>query len=122
MVFDFTQAYLNADIKETVFVRLDPIATKILCNIDPSYKDYVLDKGDMLIVNLNEALYGRVESLEASNDQYRHIKLRYFFVKQYLDDGSFGMVHCPTNHVMIADVLTKPLQGELFTRFRVDHV
>jgi hypothetical protein len=51
------------------------------------------------------------------SDRTRHIKLRYFFVKQYLDDGSFEMVHCPTN-VMIADILTKPLQGELFTRLR----
>jgi hypothetical protein len=46
-----------------------------------------------------------------------HIKLRYFFVKQYIDDGSITIEHCPTDR-MIADILTKPLQGAHFERLR----
>jgi hypothetical protein len=43
--------------------------------------------------------------------------LRYFFVKQYIDDGSITIEHCPTDR-MIADILTKPLQGAHFERLR----
>jgi len=53
----------------------------------------------------------------SNSDRTKHIKLRYFFIKQYLDSGEFELVHCPTD-VMIADILTKPLQGETFKRLR----
>ena len=51
------------------------------------------------------------------SNRTRHIKVRYFFVKQYLDNGEFRLEHCPTKE-MIADILTKPLQGELFLELR----
>ena len=47
----------------------------------------------------------------------RHTKVKYFFVKEFLDNGDFILVHCPTKE-MIADTLTKPLQGELFRELR----
>jgi hypothetical protein len=53
----------------------------------------------------------------SNSDRTKHIKIRYFFVKQYLDSGEFEMVHCPTD-IMIADILTKPLQGDAFVRLR----
>jgi histone deacetylase 1/2 len=53
----------------------------------------------------------------SNSDRTRHIKLRYFFIKQYLDSGEFVLLHCPTD-LMIADILTKPLQGANFLRLR----
>ena len=47
----------------------------------------------------------------STSDRTKHIELRHFFVKQYLDNGTFELVHCPTED-MIADSLTIPLQGE----------
>jgi len=47
----------------------------------------------------------------------RHIKVKYFFVKEFLDSGEFILVHCPTQD-MVADILTKPIQGQLFFRLR----
>jgi hypothetical protein len=38
-------------------------------------------------------------------------------VKQFFDTGEFQLEHCPTR-VMIADILTKPLQGEMFLEIR----
>ena len=57
------------------------------------------------------------ENGRSNSDRTKHIKLRYFFIKQYLDSGEFELVHCPTD-MMIADTLTKPLQGETFKRLR----
>jgi len=51
------------------------------------------------------------------SDRTKHIKLRYFFVKQYIDTGEFEVVYCPTD-LQVADILTKPLQGETFKRLR----
>jgi hypothetical protein len=53
----------------------------------------------------------------SNSDRTKHIRLRYFFIKQYLDSGEFELVHCPTD-IMIADILTKPLHGETFKRIR----
>jgi hypothetical protein len=40
----------------------------------------------------------------------KHIKIRNFFVKERIDDGEVILEHKPTEE-MLADVLTKPLQG-----------
>jgi len=45
--------------------------------------------------------------------QTKHIKNRFFFVKQEIDSGEIDIVHLPTDH-MVADILTKPLAGKLF--------
>lgn len=53
----------------------------------------------------------------SNSDRTRHINIRYFFIKQYLDNGTMTMQHCPASD-MIADILTKPLQGYEFDRLR----
>ena len=57
------------------------------------------------------------ENGRSSSDRTRHVKIRYFFTKQYLDSGEVTVKHCPTLS-MVADILTKPLQGELFDKLR----
>jgi hypothetical protein len=47
----------------------------------------------------------------------KHIDVRYFFVKQHIDSGLIKIVYLPTAD-MLADVLTKPLQGSKFYEFR----
>ena len=54
---------------------------------------------------------------KSCSDRTKHIKLRYFFVKQFIESGEFSVTHCPTE-MMTADVLTKPLQGKLFKEMR----
>jgi len=53
----------------------------------------------------------------SNSDRTKHIGIRYYFVKQYLEDGTMKVEHCPTLE-MVADILTKPLQGELFRKLR----
>ncbi len=49
----------------------------------------------------------------SSSKQMKHIKLKYFLIKDYYDSGGIDLRYCPTNS-MWADVLTKPLQGQKF--------
>ena len=46
-----------------------------------------------------------------------HINSRYFFIKDRVDANEIRIEYCPTEK-MLADFFTKPLQGELFRRFR----
>ena len=53
----------------------------------------------------------------STSDRTRHINIRYYFVKQYLENGALKIQYCPTLS-MIADILTKPLQGKKFEYLR----
>ena len=50
---------------------------------------------------------------KAVSERTRHIDIRYFFVKDRVDSGEVVLEHKPTEE-MVADVLTKPLQGDTF--------
>lgn len=47
----------------------------------------------------------------------KHISVRYFFIKQFLDNKELQLEHLPTKE-MTADIFTKPLVGELFYSLR----
>ena len=53
------------------------------------------------------------EKGKSTSDRTRHIKIRYYFVNQFLESGEMKIRYCPTDE-MVADILTKPLQGEKF--------
>jgi hypothetical protein len=52
---------------------------------------------------------GRVSSLKRT----KHIKAKYFLIKDYYDSGEIDLRSCPTDMIW-ADILTKPLQGQKF--------
>jgi hypothetical protein len=54
---------------------------------------------------------------QASSDRTRHVSIRYFWAKDRVDSGDIEIIYCPTSE-MIADILTKPLHGEAFVKFR----
>ena len=53
----------------------------------------------------------------SSSKRTKHIDIRYFFIKDRVDNKELTIEHCPTEE-MIADFHTKPLQGNLFYKFR----
>jgi hypothetical protein len=52
-----------------------------------------------------------------SSKRTKHIKAKYFLIKDYNDAGEIDVKFCPTDE-MWADVLTKPLQGQKFRDMR----
>ncbi len=47
----------------------------------------------------------------------RHIDIRYFFIQDRIGLANIDVQYCPTEQ-MLADFFTKPLQGNLFRKFR----
>ena len=53
----------------------------------------------------------------SKSDRTRHMNVRYFWTKERVDSGDIEIVYTPTDD-MIADILTKPLQGDKFRILR----
>jgi hypothetical protein len=53
----------------------------------------------------------------SSSKRTRAINIRYFFITDQVEKGNMEVVYCPTGD-MIADFMTKPLQGQLFLKFK----
>ena len=65
----------------------------------------------------NQSTMALIDRGESHSERTRHIKIRYFWVKDNVDSGDLEIIYQPTDD-MIADVLTKPLQGDKFLRMR----
>ena len=57
------------------------------------------------------------ENGRSNSDRAKHIQARCLFVKRRLDEKAMRVTRCPTRE-MIADVLTKPIQGEQLRALR----
>jgi len=53
----------------------------------------------------------------SAGQKSRHINIRHFWIKDRLKSDGITLRYCPTAS-MLADFLTKPLQGNLYRRFR----
>jgi len=53
----------------------------------------------------------------SNSSRTRHIAIRYFFVSDRVKSGEIKIEYMPTGE-MLADILTKPLQGALFLKLR----
>ena len=51
------------------------------------------------------------------SERTRHINIRHYWMKDRVDSGDIQIMYTPTED-MIADIFTKPLQGERFFRLR----
>lgn len=65
----------------------------------------------------NKSTISLVEKGRSTSERTRHINIRFFFVKDKIDSGDVKIEYLPTGE-MIADILTKPLQGGLFRKLR----
>jgi hypothetical protein len=73
--------------------------------------------GPSIIYQDNQSTIAMVNKGCSTSERTRHIKIRYFFVKDFIDKQEIKLEYLPTGE-MLADMLTKPLQGELFRKMR----
>ena len=65
----------------------------------------------------NMSTMALAEKGRSTAEKTRHINIRYFFVKDRVEAGEIEIKYCPTEN-MLADILTKPLQGQVFRDMR----
>ena len=56
-------------------------------------------------------------STRSSSKWTKHLNCRYYFITDRISAGDLSVEYCPTGE-MVGDFFTKPLQGELFLKFR----
>jgi hypothetical protein len=73
---------------------------------------------DSIIHEDNQSTMKLADNGKASSGKgTRHINIRYFFITDCIARKEVAIQYCPTKD-MVADYFTKPLQGELFYKFR----
>ena len=65
----------------------------------------------------NTSTIAMIKRGSSNSDRTRHIAIRFFFVKDRVDAGEIKVEYMKTAD-MVADVLTKPLQGTYFRKLR----
>ena len=66
-----------------------------------------------LVYQDNLSAMQRATNGDSSSGKSKHIEIRNYWLKDYIDDGKFEIKHLTTEN-MITNILTKPLQGKLF--------
>ena len=77
---------------------------------------YVMDR-TIFYQDNESAIKMEKNGIRSCGEKTRHIKIRYFFIKDILENDEIDLKYCRTE-VMLADLLTKPLQGSLSKRTR----
>ena len=91
MTADITGAYLNADMKKDIHMKLEPKLAEVLAAMEPSYGEYINADGT-LIVKLTKALYGCVESAKLWYDNIAGFLRGEGFVQNARDRCVFNKV------------------------------
>ena len=71
----------------------------------------------MLVYQDNMSTIKLIENGKSTSELTRHISIGYFWAHDLIRRGIITVTHCPTQE-MIADLLTKPLQGSIYTHLR----
>ena len=74
-------------------------------------------KNNILYQDNKSAQLLETNGTRSSGKRTRHMNIRFFFIADKVASGEISVEHCPAE-LMVADFFTKPLQGELFYRFR----
>ena len=74
-------------------------------------------KDNILYQDNKSAILLEKNAAMSSSQRTKHIKVRYFFMKDKVENGELQIIYCPTEN-MLGDFFTKPLQGKQFKEFR----
>ena len=76
-----------------------------------------LHVGPAIIFQDNQSTIFLGKKGRSTSERSRHIKIRYFFVYHYIESNEVELKYLSTSDT-VADILTKPLHGALFNKFR----
>ena len=110
------QKLVSKSSTEAELIGLSDSASQVIWTRDfLTYQGYEMDPATVYQDNMSTiALANNGRSTSART---RHIHIRFFFIKDRMESGEIKIVHLPTSS-MLADMLTKPLQGEAFRTMR----
>ena len=75
------------------------------------------DIGPATIYQDNQSTIALVKNGKSNSERTRHIAIRFFFVSDRVKSNEIKIEYMATGE-MLADILTKPLQGNLFRKLR----
>ena len=102
---------------ESELVGVDDVISKILWGkYFIESLGYTVDQNILLQDNKSTILLAKNGKLSSSS-KTKHIKHRYFFITDKIAKGDLEVEYEPTTR-MWSDILTKPLQGQLFLDMR----
>jgi len=97
------------------------IAFSDMCSNVIWSRDFLLAQGydvpPARVYQDNKSAIALEEKGASSSERTRHVHIRYYWVKDRIDAKEIEVIFMPTDD-MIADVLTKPLQGDKFFALR----
>ena len=73
--------------------------------------------GTIIKQDNKSAMLLEVKGRSSAGKRMRHMDIRFFFINDLVSKGVVSIQHCGTQE-MLADIFTKPLQGQLFKKFR----
>jgi hypothetical protein len=65
----------------------------------------------------NQSTIRLIQNNKPTSQRTKHIDIRYFFLRDRNESKNLTIVNTPTQD-MVADILTKPMQGHQFSRLR----
>ena len=93
----------------------DAVTQVIWCREFLLSQGYKLD--ETVVYQDNASTVALANKGQSTSEATRHINVRFFYVHDKIASGDIKLVHKYTNE-MVADILTKPLQGSLFRKLR----
>lgn len=73
------------------------------------------DVKPVVIYQDNESVLALMKAGKKPSQRTKHMDIKYFFAKNRVEIGDITVKHMPTE-LMLADIMTKPLVGELFRK------
>ena len=101
---------------EAELVALSDLASLVIWS-----RDFLLAQGEpagpATVSQDNQSTMALAARGASVSERTRHINIRHYWMKDRVDSGDIQIMYTPTED-MIADIFTKPLQGERFFRLR----
>ncbi|CAJ1967308.1 unnamed protein product [Cylindrotheca closterium] len=107
----------NRSSTEAELIAVDDVVTMILwTKLFIKWQGYPIEKNTLYQDNKSTILLEE-NGCKSAGKRSQAINICYFFITDQVEKGNVKIEYCPSDN-MIADFMTKPLQGEKFCKFR----